>query len=127
MENNENNNPALVSMILGIISVVLCWVPLIGLALGIIAIVLAIKGFNVAKTSNKGRGFAIAGVSCGAVGIVLSIIYTIMWIFMGAVFKWSVDTIDNELKNPSYNSTYINRSYEYDYNTNSILKNYYNY
>ena len=56
--NSNDNNTAMVSMILGIISVVLCWVPLIGLALGIVSLTLAVKGFKVSKQANKGRGFS---------------------------------------------------------------------
>ena len=40
---------AIVGMILGILSVVLCWVPVIGLVLGIIALILSIKGLKNSK------------------------------------------------------------------------------
>ena len=42
---NENitDTNAIVGMILGILSVILCWVPVIGLVLGIIALILSIK------------------------------------------------------------------------------------
>lgn len=45
---NENitDTNAIVGMILGILSVILCWVPVIGLVLGIIALILSIKGLK---------------------------------------------------------------------------------
>lgn len=125
-ENNQNlndNTTAIVSMVLGIISVILCWVPIIGLVLGIVSLIFATKGLKKSRIINKGKGFSIAGISCGSVGIALNVFYTIMWIFMGFIMKYTYDTIDNEIDNNSYkyNSSY-NSTYNYNYNT--ILDDY---
>lgn len=125
-ENNQNskdNTTAVVSMVLGIISVILCWVPIIGLVLGVVSLIFATKGLKKSRIINKGKGFSIAGISCGSVGIALNVFYTIMWIFMGFIMKYTYDTIDNEIDNNSYkyNSSY-NSTYNYNYNT--ILDDY---
>ena len=127
MNNNQKSNDntsAITSMILGIISVILCWVPIIGLVLAIISLVFAVKGLKKSKITNKGRGFSIAGISCGVAGIVLNVVYTIVWIFMGFIMKYTYDIIDNEIDDYNlydYNSSY-NRTYNYEYN--SILDDY---
>ncbi len=122
-QNSNDNTTAIVSMVLGIISVILCWVPIIGLALGIVSLVFATKGLKKSRIINKGKGFSIAGISCGSVGIALNVFYTIMWIFMGFIMKYTYDTIENEIDNNlyKYNSSY-NSTYNHNYN--SILDDY---
>lgn len=68
--NNNNDN---VSVVFGILSLCLCFVPIVGLVLGIIAIV---KGRRYAKNSNnKSSGFVL-----GIFGSVLSLLLTIIMI-----------------------------------------------
>lgn len=116
--NNSNDNTiAIASMVLGIIGVITCWIPVVGLVLGIVALVLSIKGMKNAKYTNKGKGFSIAGLSCGAVGTTLSVIYLFVWIFSVLLVKYSYDTYDEltRTNRTRYNNnTYVNRSYDYD-------------
>lgn len=122
-DKKETNTKALTGMILGIISVVVCWLPIIGLALGITSLVLSVKGNKIAKEINNGKGFAIAGISCGAVGIVLNVIYSFVWIFYFVLFKYTYDTIKDEtnvLREYNYNSIYRN----YERNETTILDDY---
>ena len=119
--NNQNNSMAITGMVLAIISIVLCWLPLVGFVLGIVGLILWIKGLNKSKElDGKGKGFGIAGISCGAVGLVLGIIYTVVWIFTAILMKQVFDVVGNEYntykKSPSYNY-YYNSSYNYDGNT----------
>ena len=125
--NNQNNTMAITGMILGILSIVFCWIPILGLVLAIIGLILGVKGLNNAKQmEGKGKGMGIAGVSCGSVGIVLSIIYTIFWIFTVLIVKETINAYDtytnrNSLYNYNYNSIY---NYNYNYDINSILDKY---
>ena len=114
---NENitDTNAIVGMILGILSVILCWVPVIGLVLGIIALILSIKGLKNSKIINKGKGLSVTGISCGSVGIVVNIIYSIMYIILFLFDRTAVDEIkkyDNDINN-YYNET---KSYYRNYN-----------
>lgn len=114
---NENitDTNAIVGMILGILSVILCWVPVIGLGLGIIALILSIKGLKNSKIINKGKGLSVTGISCGSVGIVVNIIYSIMYIILFLFARTAVDEIkkyDNDINN-YYNET---KSYYRNYN-----------
>lgn len=126
---NENitDTSAIVGMILGILSVILCWVPVIGLALGITALFLSVKGLKNSRIINKGKGFSVTGISCGSVGLVVNIIYSIMYIIIFILAKDVGDEIKkiNTDVNNYYNET---KSYTYrDYNNennSTILDDY---
>ena len=80
----KTNAPGAVSsLVCGIISVVLCWVPIAGLVLGIIAIISSRKA-KAAVQSNpeayEGGGMAVGGLVCGIVGTVSSALYNIFWV-----------------------------------------------
>ena len=76
-ETTRSNGLALAGMILGIVSVVTCWVPFAylvsGLVGGIVAVVLSHKGRTAARQGAGGGGMAMAGLVCGYLGIALSI------------------------------------------------------
>jgi hypothetical protein len=74
------NTQALVSMILGIASIVLCCYG-IGLVLGGVALVLGFLGLQKVKNENAGnRGMAIAGLITGGIGALLSLGFLILLI-----------------------------------------------
>ncbi|MCC6747560.1 MAG: DUF4190 domain-containing protein [Deltaproteobacteria bacterium] len=79
---------AIASMVLGIVATVLCCLPLIGPACGIIAIVLFSR-FSAANAAAggtlAGKGMAIAGLVCGIVGCVIGLIYTLYWFVWGMI------------------------------------------
>lgn len=126
--NNNNSNEssvAIASMVLGILGIITCWVPVLGLVLAIIALVLSVKGLNNSKDTNKGRGFSIAGLSCGAVGIMLGVIYMFVWILTVIVFKATYDIYDDAKKNNKYNynnNTYVNRRYDIEDDYDQLTK-----
>ena len=75
MENqNKTNGMAVASLILGIVSVVLSWVTFVGLASGIVGLVLAIMGRK--KCAPGQTGMATAGLVLSIIGIVISGIWT---------------------------------------------------
>ncbi|WEV67337.1 DUF5067 domain-containing protein [Bifidobacterium sp. ESL0769] len=81
---------AIVSLILGIVAIVLFWIPIVGIACGIAAIV---TGFMSMRKINAGRlpgkGLSIGGLATGIIAAVLSVIVfiasfnTIMGAFSG--------------------------------------------
>ena len=79
---------AIASLVIGISSVVTSCIPLIGLAAGIVAIVMFVKFNGRFKTSGGqlgGKGLAIAGLVTGIVGTVFGVLYTIYWLFIGII------------------------------------------
>jgi hypothetical protein len=75
---------SITSMILGIVSVVMCWA-CIGVITGPIAIVLSSKfkrEYVASGNRLRSRGMALTGFITGIVGIALSVIYAVVWIVM---------------------------------------------
>lgn len=76
MENKSGKTLSMVSMILGIVSVVLCWwgliFSIIALVCGIVAIVLSVKGKKANVAAGEPTGMATAGLVLGIIGVVLS-------------------------------------------------------
>ena len=71
----KSNNLGITSLVLGIVSIVLCWVPILGLVAGIIAIILSAKQKKIFP-----NGINTAGLVTGIIGTVFSALYTIFWI-----------------------------------------------
>lgn len=80
------------ALICGIIGLVLCWVPIVGLILSIVAIVLGGKGKRTLPDGK--RGMAVAGFILGIIGLVISIIVLIAWVvtivILGSVASWAL-------------------------------------
>ncbi len=71
---------AVAAMVLGIVSVVLYFLPIVGFVASIIA--LCLSG-SVLSKREPGRGLAIAGLVTSIVGCLLGVIATIVWIAAG--------------------------------------------
>lgn len=98
---NEKIAFAVISLILGILSILCCcWIGVLDFIIAIPAIVLAI--ITLTK-KYAGKGMAIAGLICGAVGIVMTIIYLIFFLTSGA--SAGAEDILNEFID-GYNSGY---------------------
>ena len=77
------NGMNIAGMVCGIISLFFCWVPILGLALGIAGTVLSAKGMKACNEgAASGKGMGIAGLVTGIIGLILSLIYTIYWIWL---------------------------------------------
>ena len=76
----QTNGKATAAMVLGIVSIALCFLTFLDLGLSIPAIVLGAIGMRDAKRfpQRGGRGRALAGVICGSIGLLLVIIVLIV-------------------------------------------------
>jgi len=96
---SKTNAPGAVSsLVCGIISVVVCWVPIAGLVLGIIAILhhsKAKKNIQANPQSFEGGGMAVGGLVCGIVGTVTSALYTIFYVIAMMSFGAAVNAIEH--------------------------------
>lgn len=69
VEKIEMNNKSIISLTLGILSII---VPFIGLVLGIFGVVLSrMATKEIAKRNENGRGLAISGLICNVIGIII--------------------------------------------------------
>ena len=86
------NGKAVAALICGIAAILLCWLPLLSVILGIVAIVLAgsyIKAGGVAGTAKAGR-------ICGIIGIVLAVLMFIASMLFGmAVYNQVMDEVNS--------------------------------
>lgn len=76
------------ALICGILAIVLCAAPIVGIVLGIVAIVMAggyLKAFGP-------DGKAKAGRICGIVGIILSVL---LWVFAIGTVLWAYNQVEN--------------------------------
>ncbi len=65
------------ALLLGILTLVLFWVPFLGIILGIVAIVVGVVAHGRAKRINgSGRGTGLAGAILGLFGLILSALVT---------------------------------------------------
>lgn len=87
VENKVNNTGSeTAALVLGIISLILFFIPVIGLILGIISLIL---GSNYKKKTGKSVGFAL-----GLAGTILNVVFTLFILLI--VFIALVDTADND-------------------------------
>ncbi|SJN33316.1 hypothetical protein FM119_08355 [Mycetocola reblochoni REB411] len=84
----QGNGLAITALVLGILSVVLCWFPLLAAPLGIVALVLGI----VALRKRQAKGMSLTGIITGGVGVLISIIVIII---SAIVFATAISTANN--------------------------------
>jgi hypothetical protein len=77
-QQQQGNGIAIASMVLGIISVVLCFLWFVGPILAILAVIFGALGLSKAKRVGRGRGAALAGLILGVIGIVLAIVFIVV-------------------------------------------------
>jgi hypothetical protein len=74
---SPTNGKAVASMVLGILSIALCWLyGIVGLVLGILAIVFGVQG----RRRPDGHGMATAGLVTGILGVVFSTFWVIVFV-----------------------------------------------
>jgi hypothetical protein len=82
---DKPNGYGIASLVLGIVSIVLCWVPVVGLVAGVLGII-----FYVQQKKTFPNGISTAGLVTSIVGLAFSVLYTIFWIFFAAAISAAV-------------------------------------
>jgi len=88
----NTSGAAITSLVFGILSIILGWVPLLGWATWIIAIVLGLVALNNIKKNRNlsGRRLAIAGLILGIIAFVLYFLSLIIIGAIQAIQLWSL-------------------------------------
>jgi uncharacterized protein DUF4190 len=80
------NGKAVASLVLGIVSIVMCWLTLFNAVFIVLALIFGVLALNDSRSRNgAGRGMAVAGLVCCAVGTAATVLVTV-W-FLHAVDK----------------------------------------
>ncbi|MFD6443343.1 DUF4190 domain-containing protein [Peribacillus sp. NPDC060186] len=86
-EIKQSNSKAIVSLIMGVLSVL---IPFIGIILGILGLIFASKSKQeMAKSGESGKGLLTAGKVCSIIGIILNVIMIIIFLVF---FFFAVNT-----------------------------------
>jgi len=84
----RSSGSSIAALVCGIISIILCWVPIVGLVLGIIGCSMGGKGIREANDGIAiGKGMAIGGLVTGIIGTVIASFYSIIYIFAFAAWE----------------------------------------
>lgn len=76
---HKKDNMVSTALVLGILGIVFCWVPFIGVIMCLVGLILGIV--SVAKTDQH-RGLSTAGIICSAVGLILGIFVSIVYVLI---------------------------------------------
>lgn len=79
---HKSNGYGVTSLVLGIISIILCWIPIFGLVSGILGIIFATKQKNIFPT-----GMATSGLVTSIIGTIFSAIYNFIWLILGVAIS----------------------------------------
>ena len=99
---------AIAALICGILGLITCWVPFLGLILAIVGVVLGI----VALVKKSSKGMSIAGLICGGLALVPAAIFSLVLGSLAAIFGGAINECIN---NPD--SELCSVEYDYDDNT----------
>jgi hypothetical protein len=84
----KTDGRAIASLVLGIVSTVLCCMPAVGPVCGTLAIVMFAKfntDFHQSGQALGGRGMAIGGLVTGIIGAAFGLFWSLYWILWGSV------------------------------------------
>ena len=73
------NGLAVAALVLGILSIVMFWIPFLGWIPVVVGLVLGL----VAMQQPYGRGMALAGVVCSSIALALKLLF---WVFLASIF-----------------------------------------
>src|SRR4051812_5197427 len=65
-----SNGIGVAGFVCGLVGLVLCWVPWVGLLLGLVGIALSAVGISQGKKKGASTGLAIAGLVCGIIALI---------------------------------------------------------
>lgn len=85
-----NPGMAIGGFVVGLIGLLLFWVPFLGVILALIGLVLSVLGMRQANERGAPKGLAIAGLACSILGVLAGGIWTV-------VVGLAVDEASNEL------------------------------
>lgn len=84
----QSNGMATAALTCGIVGILVAWMPfvvVIGIGLGVLALVFGIKGLKRSSTAGSGRGVAIAGIVTGGLALLTAIVGVVLSVLLFTV------------------------------------------
>ena len=97
-QQQQGNGMAVAGMVLGIIALVLFWVPFLNWVLALLGIIFGALGISRGNKVGRGKGFAIAGLICGLIAAILGVVIWLMLVRGVKEFAHKVKSLDGELE-----------------------------
>lgn len=91
---------AVTALVLGIVALVFFWVPFFGVLTGLAGVAAVVLGSLALARHLGGRGMSLAGLITGAIGVVLTLVLTIVWVGTFAQLGRELSSL------PSHTSTF---------------------
>lgn len=95
----QGNGAAAAALVLGVIAVVIAWVPLlvvVGVVLAVLALVFGGRGLRRSRETGSGRGLAIAGLVCGGTALALAVVGVILTVSVVREVRAFLDPAEHE-------------------------------
>ena len=90
-----SNGIGIAAMVVGIVALLLCWIPFLGLVLAIVALVLGIVGIRKASRGEAtNKGMAITGVVTGGLALLGGILSVLFFLFIAEEFGSLIECLD---------------------------------
>lgn len=90
----KTNALAVTALVVGVVGLFLCWIPFLGVLIGIAAIVLGFLGMRKAAEVG-GKGLAIGGIAAGALTLLIGLVFTVITLFVVNAVDDNVDNLDD--------------------------------
>lgn len=92
---SPSNGIGIAALVVGIVALVLCWIPFLGLVLAIVALVLGIVGIRKASRGEAtNKGMAITGVVTGGLAIVGGMLSILFFLFIADEFGSLIECVE---------------------------------
>jgi hypothetical protein len=89
MQQNQGNGMAVAGLVMGILGLVLCFIPFLGWILALLGIIFGAVGMGKAnKIGGKGKGLAVTGLILGVLGLIVGV----------ALFIWAIQQAKKEMR-----------------------------
>jgi hypothetical protein len=72
------NGMAVAGLVLGLLGLVLCWIPGLGWVLALLGIIFGAVGISKGNRVGRGKGMAVAGLVVGMIGLLLGIVLFVL-------------------------------------------------
>jgi hypothetical protein len=90
---SKTNALALTALIVGVVGLFLCWIPFLGVLIGVVAVVLGFLGIRKAAEVG-GKGLAIGGIVAGGLTLLIGLIFTVITLFVVSTVDDNIDDLD---------------------------------